>query len=94
MTRYVVERHFQVGADEMPNVGKRSRKIAEENFPEIIWEHSHVTVDEAGAVKTFCVYAAPTEEMIHEHAAQLGGHTIKGIYEIAGDVTPADFPLS
>ena len=28
-----------------------------------------------------------------EHASDLGKHTIDGIFEIAGDVTPADFPV-
>jgi len=43
-------------------------------------------------VKTFCVYAAPTEDIVRAHAEQLGQHTIQAIYEIAGDVTPTDFP--
>jgi hypothetical protein len=64
----------------------------EESFPEITWEYSHVTVDEKGGVKTFCVYGAPTEDMVREHAKQLGFHEILALYEIAGEVTPADFP--
>lgn len=92
MTRFLVERHFQVGESGMPDVGRRSRKTIEEQFPEITWEHSHVTVDEDGTVRTFCVYAAPSQEMVREHSEQLGQHTIKEIYEIAGDVTPEDFP--
>jgi hypothetical protein len=39
------------------------------------------------------VYDAPNEEMVREHAARFGDHTIDAIYEIAGDVTPDDFPL-
>jgi hypothetical protein len=31
--------------------------------------------------------------MVRSHADQLGDHTIVAIYEIAGDVTPDDFPL-
>jgi hypothetical protein len=30
--------------------------------------------------------------MVRDHAGKLGSHRIKGIYEIAGDVTPEDFP--
>ena len=92
MPRYLIVRSFQVGEDRMPEVGRRSRELVEGPFPEITWEHSHVAVDDGGGVKTFCVYAAPTEEIVREHAQQLGQHTIQGIYEIAGDVTPADFP--
>jgi hypothetical protein len=94
MPRYMIERQFHVGEDQMPSVGRRSRKIAEDQYPEITWEHSHVVVKDDGRVKTFCVYAAPSEEVVQRHANELGQHTIDAIYEIAGDVTPADFPLS
>ena len=92
MPRYLIVRKFQVGESEMPTVGRRSRQVIEQQFPEITWEHSHVVVDDEGAVSTYCVYAAPTEEMVRSHADDLGQHTIEGIHEIAGDVTPADFP--
>ncbi len=32
--------------------------------------------------------------MVREHANLLGDHTVTTIYEIAGDVSPADFPLT
>jgi hypothetical protein len=93
MPRYVVERTFDVDQDEMPDVGRRSRQIAGEQFPEIVWEHSHVVVDDNGTLKSFCVYAAPDAETIRRHGAVLGSHVIDHIYEIGGDVTPEDFPL-
>ena len=92
MPRYMVVRAFDVGEAEMPGVGRRSREIAENEFPAIVWEHSHVVVDDTGLVRTFCVYAAPSEEVVREHAARLGQHEIDSIDEIVGDVTPADFP--
>ena len=92
MPRYLIVRKFTVGADEMPEVGRRSRQIAEEQFPQIAWEHSHVVVDDQGAVSTFCVYSGPDEGVIRDHSVALGQHTIDVIHEIAGDVTPADFP--
>jgi hypothetical protein len=76
----------------MPAVGRRSRQIVEEELPEITWEHSHVVVDDDGRVRTFCVYAAPSEEIVREHSSRLGQHQIDSLDEIAGDVTPADFP--
>ena len=88
----MVIRSFEVGADEMPAVGLRSRQVAEEQFPEISWEHSHVVVDDNGLVRTFCAYDAPSEAMVREHARILGFHKVDAVYEIAGDVTPADFP--
>jgi hypothetical protein len=90
--RFLIVRAFQVGEDEMPTVGRESREIVEEHFPEIVWEHSHVVVDEDGRVHTYCVYEAPDEASVLEHSRLLGKHTIEALHEIAGDVTPADFP--
>ena len=92
MPRYLIERRFNVGEEGMPEVGRRSRRIIEEQFPEIRWEHSHVAVEESGNVKTFCVYEGPSEAVVRRHAEELGAHEIAAIYELAGDVTPADFP--
>ena len=76
----------------MPEVGKRSRKTIEEGYPEITWEHSHVVVRDDGKVMTYCVYDAPSEDVVRQHSVDLGRHTIDDVMEIAGDVTPADFP--
>ena len=92
MPRYLIVRHFEVGEAEMPPVGRRSRELTEQEFPEITWEHSHVVVDDEGLVQTYCVYEAPNEEMVLEHSSRLGQHKIAQLHEIAGDVTPADFP--
>ena len=92
MTRFIVVRSFDVGEAEMPGVGRRSREIVENEFPEITWEHSHVVVDETGKVRTFCIYAAPSEDIVRQHSSRLGQHKLDSIDEIVGDVTPADFP--
>jgi hypothetical protein len=91
--RFVIERTYTVALDGMPAVGKRSREVRNEGFPEIIWEHSHVVVTDDGTVKSFCVYDAPSAEMVRQHADALGWHSVNAIYESAGDVTPEDFPL-
>jgi hypothetical protein len=90
----MVVRDFDIAEIEMPQVGRDSRELIETEFPEIVWEHSHVVVDEAGKVRTFCVYAAPDEEQIRQHASRLARHKIDSLAEIAGDVTPSDFPHS
>jgi hypothetical protein len=92
MPRYMVVRSFDVTEPEMGGVGRRSRELTEGEFPDIVWEHSHVVVDDAGKVRTYCVYSAPSEELVREHASRLGRHEIDLLEEIAGDVTPADFP--
>jgi hypothetical protein len=90
--RYIIVRSFDVGEDEMPGVGRRSRELVETEFPEVTWEHSHVVLDDTGKVRTFCVYAAPSEEVVRAHSSRLGQHKIDSIEEVVGDVTPADFP--
>lgn len=92
MPRYMIVRSFEVGEEQMPPLGRRSRELVENEFPEITWEHSHVVVDNDGHVHTYCVYEAPNEEIVREHSQGLGKHTIDALHEIAGDVTPADFP--
>ena len=76
----------------MPSIGRKSRELIESRYTDVTWEHSHVVVDETGNVRTFCVYDAPDEDAVRAHSAQLGMHGIISIDEIAGDVTPADFP--
>ena len=93
MPRYMIIRSFEVGEEQMPPIGRRSRELVEGDFTEITWEHSHVVVDDEGLVHTYCVYEAPNEEIVREHGKKLGKHTIDALLEIAGDVTPADFPL-
>ena len=91
MGRYVIERNFgTITDDDMLAAAVRSDEVASERFPEIIWEHSHIVMGDDGEVLTFCIYGAPTEEMIREHAEAFGSHTITRIYELLDDVTPAE----
>jgi hypothetical protein len=92
MPRYLIVRRFSVQESEMPKVGRRSRELVDDEFPQITWEHSHVVVDGDGTVRTYCIYGAPDEDVVMEHSKRLGAHNIEGVHEIAGDVSPADFP--
>ena len=89
MPKYIVERLFEVGEDQMPDVSRQSNRVLA-TMPEITWVHSHVVVDETGKVRTFCIYEAPDEDAVRRHAKALGLHTVEGITEIAGDVTLLD----
>jgi hypothetical protein len=93
MPRYLIERTYEVDEEGMPEVSRRSKSIAIEHFPRIVWEHSHVVVDDEGRLKSFCVYDAPDEDTVRRHAEMLGAHIVDRVYEIGGDVTPDDFPL-
>ena len=90
MPRYMIERSFgDISDEEMLAAAVRSDQTAQSSFPDISWEHSHVCVEEDGSITTFCVYDAPTEDRVREHAAAFGGHVISRLYEIADEVTPA-----
>lgn len=92
MPRYLIERVYgQAEQQAMQNIGERMKRVAEDSFPDVTWEHSHVVSDESG-IKSFCVYDAPNEEQVREHGNMVREHTIVRIYEIAADVTPADYP--
>jgi hypothetical protein len=92
--RYLVERTYTVDLDTLPTVATRSKAIGHHRFPEIVWEHSHVVIGTDGTPKSFCVYDAPSEDVVREHSELLGDHFVETIWEIAGDVSPADFPLT
>ena len=49
---------------------------------EIQWAHSYVTND-----KIYCVYLAPNEEMVREHA-KLGGFPANSVSEVATIIDP------
>ena len=93
MPRYVIERTWDDMDDQaLDEAATRSKRIAQERYPEITWEHSHVVMDAEGAVKSFCVYAAPEPDFLFRHAKELGQHHVDRVYEIAGDISPSDFP--
>ena len=91
MPRYMVERSFgSISDDEMLAAAVRSDEVAQERFPGITWEHSHICVGDDGAITTYCVYDAPDETTVRDHAVALGGHSIIKVMEIAEDVTPQE----
>jgi hypothetical protein len=94
MPRYLIERTYAVDMDSVPDVATRSKALKHYHYPDIVWEHSHVVLAADGTPKSFCIYSAPNEELVREHAERLGDHVVGVIYEIAGDVTPDDFPLT
>lgn len=94
MPRYLIERRFDAVTDEeMQELTRSSKRLLIEQYPEVTWEHSHVVVDGDGAVTSFCVYEAPSEEAVRAHGDALGSHLITNLYEIAGELTPAEIEL-
>lgn len=94
MPRFMVERDLGVvSEEEMQEIAARSRVMQAKQFPDIGWEGSHVCSDDGGAVKAFCVYAAPSPERLREHTDSVGGLVITRIYEIVGELSPDDVKI-
>ena len=69
MPKYLIERNVP-GAGDLPisqlrEVSQKSCSILQEMGPQIQWVHSYVTGD-----KLYCIYIAPDEETVREHARQ------------------------
>ena len=71
MPQYVIEREIpglgNLTDAEMKEVARKSVGVLKDMGPEIKWLHSYVTGD-----KMYCVYLAPDEETVREHARRGG----------------------
>jgi Protein of unknown function (DUF4242) len=69
--KYVIEREVpnagQLTEDELHEISVRSINALNSLGPKIQWLHSYVTDD-----KIYCVYIAPDEETVREHAKRGG----------------------
>lgn len=87
MPRYVIEREIpgagDLSAAELQGISQTSCNVLKELGPEIQWEHSYVTGD-----KIYCVYTAPSEDLIREHASR-GGFPANKISEVKNIIGPS-----
>ena len=72
---------------ELQSVSQKSCSVLQNLGPQIQWLHSYVTGD-----KIYCIYTAPNEEMIREHAQQ-GGFPANRISEIKTVIDPTTAEL-
>ena len=86
MPRYLIERELpgagQLSQDDLQGVAQKSCGVLRDLGPEIQWVESYVTDD-----KITCVYIAPNEEMVREHARQ-GGFPANRVSEIKAVIDP------
>lgn len=86
MPKYVIEREIPgVGtstAATLKAVSQTSCSVLSEMGPEIQWVKSFVTDD-----KIYCIYIAPNEEMVREHATR-GGFPANSIAEVRSIIDP------
>jgi hypothetical protein len=80
MPKYVIEREIpgagKLSPEELRAISRKSCEVLSEMGPQIQWVQSYVTDD-----KVYCVYIAPNEEMVREHA-QKGGFGADRISEV------------
>ncbi|MCW3106970.1 MAG: hypothetical protein JWQ09_1476 [Segetibacter sp.] len=87
MPTYVIEREIagigNSSEEQLKAISQASCNVLKNMGSEIKWDHSYVTDN-----KIYCVYDAPNEEMIREHAKQ-GGFPANSISRVANIISPA-----
>jgi len=87
MPKYLIEREIpgagKLSAQELQAVSQKSCSVLQRLGPQIQWVQSYVTGD-----KVYCVYIAPSEDMVRKHA-QEGGFPANKISEIKNIIDPA-----
>jgi len=86
MPKFIIERDIpgagKLSATELHGISQKSCSVLRDLGPAIQWVESYVTDD-----KVYCVYIAPSKDMIEQHAQQ-GGFPANRISEVRGVIDP------
>lgn len=86
MPKFVIERELpgagSLTPQELNAISQKSCGVLSKMGPQIQWVHSYVTQD-----KIYCIYIAPDEKTVREHASQ-GGFPANRISEIKTMIDP------
>jgi Protein of unknown function (DUF4242) len=86
MPEYVIEREMpgvgKLGAGDLKAASQTSCSVLRDLGPEIQWVQSYVTDN-----KIYCIYRAPNEELVREHA-QRGGFPANKISQVRSTINP------
>jgi hypothetical protein len=86
MPKFVIEREIpgagRLSDAELQGISQKSCGVLREMGPRIQWLHRYVTGD-----KIYCVYVAPDEATLREHAAK-GGFPANRISRVARIIDP------
>jgi Protein of unknown function (DUF4242) len=86
MPKYVIEREIpgagKLTTEQLKGISQTSCGVLSNMGPKIQWLQSYVTGD-----KIYCVYIAPNEEMVREHARQ-GGFPANSVSEVVTIIDP------
>lgn len=87
MPKFVIEREIpgagNLTAEQLKGISQTSCGVLDKMGPQIQWIHSYVTGD-----KIYCIYHAPNEEMVREHAKQ-GGFPANSVSKVSAIIDPA-----
>jgi hypothetical protein len=86
MPRYLIEREIpgagELSEDQLQAISQTSCGVLQQMGPEIQWVQSYVTDD-----KITCIYIAPNEEMVREHASR-GGFPANRVSRVSTVIDP------
>ena len=86
MPKFVIERELpgagKLSAQELQGISQKSCGVLRQMGPQIQWLQSYVTDD-----KIYCIYIAPDEEAIRQHAAE-GGFPANRISRVRDVIDP------
>lgn len=86
MPKYIIEREIpnagDLSGDDLQAISAKSCSVLRDMGPSIQWVESYVTGN-----KVYCVYIAPSEKEIREHA-QRGGFPANAISEVKNRIDP------
>jgi len=86
MPKFVIEREIpgagSLSAEQLQAISQKSCSVLSKLGPQIQWLQSFVTDN-----KIYCVYIAPNEEMVREHASQ-GGFPANSVARVRRVIDP------
>ena len=86
MPKYVIERNIpnagKLSPQELHAISQKSCGVLSKLGPQIQWVQSYVTND-----KIYCIYVAPNEQMVREHAKQ-GGFPANSVARVMTVIDP------
>jgi len=86
MPKFVIEREIpgagKMSAEQLHAIAQTSCSVLNTMGPSIQWVQSYVTTD-----KIYCIYNAPNEEMVKEHALK-GGFPANVISKVSTIIDP------
>jgi hypothetical protein len=86
MPKYVIERDLpgagKLSPLDLQGISQKSCGVLDELGPKIQWLESYVTDD-----KIYCIYIAPNEDLVREHARK-GGFPANRVSEVRATIDP------